>query len=51
MAKNPCKALYTAVKGMLPKGPRGKLLIRDLKIYPEAEHDQTAQKPQTIGVE
>ena len=49
-AKNPCKAMYLAVKGMLPKGWLGRRMIRDLKIYPDAEHKQAAQKPQGVKV-
>lgn len=49
-AKNPSRALYLAVKGMLPKSNLGALMLKSLKIYPEAEHKQVAQKPQTIGV-
>jgi large subunit ribosomal protein L13 len=44
-AKNPCKAMYLAVKGMVPKGWLGKRMLRDLKIYTGAEHKQAAQKP------
>lgn len=50
MEKNPTKALWYAVKGMLPKGPRGKLLLRDLKIYADSEHAQAAQKPEKLEV-
>jgi large subunit ribosomal protein L13 len=50
MQKNPSKALYGAVKGMLPKSTLGKMMLRSLKIYPEAEHSHTAQNPQTIEV-
>jgi len=48
--KNPSRALYLAVKGMLPKNNLGAKMLKSLKIYPEGEHKQQAQKPQTIGV-
>ncbi|MBN2483617.1 MAG: 50S ribosomal protein L13 [Candidatus Omnitrophica bacterium] len=48
--KNPTKVLRYAVKGMLPRGPRGKLLLRSLKIYADETHDQHAQNPQELKV-
>ncbi len=48
--KNPCKVIYHAVKGMLPKKVLGKYMMRSLKIYAEGEHEQQAQNPQLIKV-
>lgn len=50
MDKNPSRALYLAVRGMLPKNNLGARMLKSLKIYPENTHKQKAQKPQTIGV-
>lgn len=50
MDKNPSRALYLAVRGMLPKSNLGARMLKSLKIYPEDTHKQKAQKPQTIGV-
>lgn len=50
MEKNPTKALLLSVKGMLPKNKLQKQMLRGLKIYPEAEHDQVAQAPSKIEV-
>jgi large subunit ribosomal protein L13 len=49
MAKNPSKALYLAVKGMLPKNNLGSRMLKSLKIYPEDKHNQQAQKPEPIS--
>lgn len=38
-----------AVKGMLPKGPLGRSLFRNMKVYAGAEHPHKAQNP--IAVE
>lgn len=38
-------ALYEAVRRMLPKGPLGRKMIKKLRIYKGAEHNQQAQKP------
>jgi len=49
-ARHPCSPLELAVKGMLPKGPLGRKLGRNVKIYPGAEHPHAAQNPQAIEV-
>ena len=38
-------AVYEAVKGMLPKGPLGRAMIKKLHVYAGPEHKQQAQKP------
>ncbi len=50
MQKNPTKVLYIAVKGMLPKNNLGREMIKSLKVYPESQHEQQAQKPQLINL-
>jgi large subunit ribosomal protein L13 len=50
LAKNPIKAFHMAVEGMLPKTWLGKRMLRGLKIYPEASHDQEAQKPVEVKI-
>ncbi len=47
--KNPAAVLQIAVKGMLPRNNIGAQMFKSLKVYPEAEHNQAAQKPQTIN--
>lgn len=46
MANSSDKALRLAVKGMLPKNSLGREMIKKLKIYKGAEHEQSAQKPE-----
>lgn len=48
MAKKPEKVVQLAVQGMLPKGLLGKSLIRKLHVYAGPEHEQAAQKPETL---
>ncbi|MCK4519906.1 MAG: 50S ribosomal protein L13 [Candidatus Omnitrophica bacterium] len=50
MEKNPTRVLYLAVKGMLPRNNLGARMLKSLKIYPEGEHKQEAQKAQLITV-
>lgn len=47
-AKHPCSPLELAVKGMLPKGPLGRKLLKNVKIYAGIDHPHAAQNPQVI---
>jgi large subunit ribosomal protein L13 len=48
MAKKPEKVIELAVKGMLPKGPLGRQMLKKLHVYAGPEHNQHAQKPEKI---
>lgn len=48
MDKKPEKVIELAVKGMLPKGPLGRAMIKKLHVYAGPEHDQQAQKPEVL---
>lgn len=48
LANHPERILQHAVKGMLPKGPLGRQMLRKLKIYAGAEHPHVAQQPQVL---
>ncbi len=43
---HPERVVRYAVKGMLPKGPLGKQMLRKLHVYAGPEHEQAAQKPE-----
>lgn len=45
-ARSPERVIRLAVKGMLPKGPLGRQMLKKLKIYSDAEHPHAAQQPQ-----
>jgi len=45
LQKDPKKLIYMAVKGMLPKGPLGRKIIKKLKIYSNEKFLNIAQKP------
>ena len=46
--KKPEKVIELAVKGMLPKGPLGRQMIKKLHVYAGAEHGHEAQKPEVL---
>ena len=48
MAKKPEKVIELAVKGMLPKGPMGRDMIKKLHVYAGPEHANQAQKPEVL---
>jgi large subunit ribosomal protein L13 len=48
LAKAPAQVIQRAVKGMLPKGPLGRDMLRKLKIYPGPSHEHAAQQPQPL---
>lgn len=44
----PERVLETAVRGMLPKGPLGRQMLRKLKIYTGPTHEHAAQQPKPL---
>ena len=48
LARKPRYPLEHAIKGMLPKGPLGRKLFRNVKVYAGAEHPHAAQKPEVL---
>ena len=50
MAKKPEKVIELAVKGMLPKGPLGRQMIKKLHVYAGAEHNHAAQQPKALEI-
>ena len=50
MQKNPEFVISHAVKGMLPKGPLGRQMLKKLHVYAGPEHNHAAQKPETLDI-
>ena len=48
--KKPDFVIKNAVKGMLPKNPLGRSMIKKLKIYQDETHGHGAQKPTALEV-
>ncbi|MCG8537091.1 MAG: 50S ribosomal protein L13 [Pseudomonadales bacterium] len=50
MAHKPEMAIEKAVKGMMPRNPLGRAMLRKLKVYAGAEHPHTAQQPKELAL-
>ena len=50
LANKPEEVIELAVKGMLPKGPLGRQMIKKLYVYAGPEHKQQAQKPEVLEI-
>ncbi|MCX4028294.1 50S ribosomal protein L13 [Endozoicomonas sp. SM1973] len=46
----PERIIEKAVKGMLPKGPLGRVMYSKLKVYAGAEHKHAAQQPLVLEI-
>jgi large subunit ribosomal protein L13 len=46
--RHPTMPLEQAIKGMLPKGPLGRKMAKNAKIYSGVEHPHSGQKPVPI---
>jgi large subunit ribosomal protein L13 len=47
-AKKPNEIIRLAVKGMLPRGPRGRALLKNLYIYTGPQHPHQSQLPDSV---
>lgn len=50
MNKKPEYVITHAVKGMLPKGPLGRQMLKKLFVYAGSEHKHAAQKPEALEI-
>jgi len=51
LAKRPEEVVRIAVRGMLPKGPLGRQMLRKLKVYAGPEHPHAAQNPKPMALD
>lgn len=51
MEKSPEKAVYKAVKGMIPNTPLGRSMMKKLKVYRGSNHPHEAQQPQSLELD
>lgn len=50
LEKHPERVIEKAVRGMLPKNALGRRMLRKLKVYSDADHPHTAQKPEALEI-
>ena len=50
LKRKPTDVIMHAVAGMLPKTKLGKKMLKKLRVYAGAEHEQKAQKPEVLKV-
>lgn len=48
--KSPEKAMYLAIKGMLPHTKLGRAMLKKLRVYSDENHEQQAQTPEVWEV-
>ena len=48
LERHPTEPLELAIKGMLPKGPLGRKLLQNAKLYAGPTHPHAAQQPTAI---
>lgn len=46
----PERIIEEAVKGMMPKGPLGRSMLKKLKVYAGSDHPHTAQQPEALNL-
>lgn len=49
-AHDPERIVQQAVKGMLPRTPLGRTMMKKLKVYAGAEHPHSAQQPEAVQI-
>lgn len=47
---HPERVVEKAVERMLPRGPLGRMVFKNLRVYPGTEHPHEAQKPEVLDV-
>ncbi len=48
--RNPVSPMEIAIRGMLPKGPLGRKLFKNVKVYAGPNHPHAAQMPTAIDL-
>lgn len=48
--KHPERIIEKAVKGMMPRNPLGRAMLRKLRVYSGDAHDHSAQQPKPLEI-
>jgi large subunit ribosomal protein L13 len=46
----PERIIETAVKGMMPRNPLGRAMLKKLKVYAGGQHPHSAQQPEALEI-
>jgi len=49
--KHPERIIELAVKGMMPKNPLGRSMLKKMKVYAGSDHPHAAQKPEPLKLD
>ncbi|MDQ7010266.1 MAG: 50S ribosomal protein L13 [Mariprofundaceae bacterium] len=49
--KHPERIIELAVKGMMPKNPLGRSMLKKMKVYAGSDHPHAAQKPEPLTLD
>jgi large subunit ribosomal protein L13 len=47
---HPERLIELTVKGMLPKNPLGRAMLKKLKVFAGPQHNHSAQQPRTLEI-
>jgi len=50
LEKDSTRVITKAVKGMLPRGPLGRAMLKKLKVYADDKHPHAAQTPKELDI-
>jgi len=50
LQKAPERVITTAVRGMLPRSPLGRAMMKKLRVFAGTEHSHQAQQPQVLDI-
>jgi large subunit ribosomal protein L13 len=50
LGRKPAEAIRLSVRGMVPKGPLGRQMMKKLKVYAGPEHPHAAQQPKALEI-
>ena len=50
LEKAPERVITSAVRGMLPRSPLGRAMMKKLRVFAGPEHTHQAQQPQTLDI-
>lgn len=50
LSRHPEQIIELAVRGMMPKGPLGRAMLRKLRVYAGEAHEHQAQQPKTLAI-